>query len=304
MNSPTAVLVVRCMIRDTVRQSLASRGFWLLLGLSGLCILLCLSVCVEGATAVRPPGEIELFGADRQPFTGLNDGPRRRSRWASGRSASSSGATPNRRVHVLQILLVMIVGRGRRHAAAAPVGERLPAGVSSAAGRVGAADQAGPALGLAGGQVPRRAGFRGHPDRRFRRGHLGGPRLPHRDLAPGLPRLHPPARAGVRRPLQLLRRCSPCGRGARSSASSARCCCGACARPSTSTAWPPSSAEDGAAAASPVADGLLEAGYWVLPKPVDLERISQRPLRPSGTSAPCRRCGRWSRAVPASSFRC
>ena len=74
MNSPTALLVVRCMFRDTVRQSLASRGFWLLLGLSGVCIVLCLSVGVQGATAVRPPGEIELYGPDRQPFTGLNSG--------------------------------------------------------------------------------------------------------------------------------------------------------------------------------------------------------------------------------------
>jgi hypothetical protein len=74
MNSPTALLVVRCMFRDALRQSLASRGFWLLLGLSGVCVLLCLSVGVEGATAVRPPGEIELFGADRQPYTGLNRG--------------------------------------------------------------------------------------------------------------------------------------------------------------------------------------------------------------------------------------
>ena len=101
------------MIRDTVRQSLASRGFWLLLGLSGLCILLCLSVGVEGATAVRPPGEIELFGADRQPYTGLNAGRGVLSlgfgavRVEQWRDAESS-------VHLLQILLVMIVGRGGR----------------------------------------------------------------------------------------------------------------------------------------------------------------------------------------------
>ena len=34
----------------------------------------------------------------------------------------------------------------------------------------------------------------------------------------------------------------------------------------------------GPAAASPVAAGLLEAGYWVLPKPVDLEAISHEAL--------------------------
>jgi ABC-type transport system involved in multi-copper enzyme maturation permease subunit len=61
-------------VLDTFRQSLASRLFWLLLGLSGLCIALCLTVRIEGATAARPPGEIELFGRDRKPFTGRNGG--------------------------------------------------------------------------------------------------------------------------------------------------------------------------------------------------------------------------------------
>jgi ABC-type transport system involved in multi-copper enzyme maturation permease subunit len=74
MNLPSALLVVRCLIRDTFRQSLASRTFWLILGLSGICILLCLSVRVEGVTAHTPRGEIELYGQDRQPYTGLNPG--------------------------------------------------------------------------------------------------------------------------------------------------------------------------------------------------------------------------------------
>jgi ABC-type transport system involved in multi-copper enzyme maturation permease subunit len=109
MNSPTAVLVVRCMIRDTVRQSLASRGFWLLLGLSAVCILLCLSVSVEGVTAVRPPGEIELFGADRQPYTGLNPGRGTISlcfgavHFEQWRDAQSS-------VQMLEILLGLLLG--------------------------------------------------------------------------------------------------------------------------------------------------------------------------------------------------
>src|SRR5665213_561782 len=108
MNSPTAVLVVRCMIRDTVRQSLASRGFWLLAGLSGLCILLCLSVGVEGATAVRPRGEIELYGADHQPYTGLNRG--------HGTISLGFGAVrveqwrdPESSVRMLEILLALVV---------------------------------------------------------------------------------------------------------------------------------------------------------------------------------------------------
>jgi ABC-type transport system involved in multi-copper enzyme maturation permease subunit len=74
LNLPSALFVVRCLVRDTVRQSLDSKAFWLLLGFSGLCVLLCLGVRVEGATAHRPPGEIELYGANNQPFTGVNAG--------------------------------------------------------------------------------------------------------------------------------------------------------------------------------------------------------------------------------------
>ncbi len=74
MDLPAAFLVVRLLVRDTFRQSLASRLFWLIIGVSGLCIALCLSVRVEGVTAEKPPGEIELFGPDRKPFTGQNRG--------------------------------------------------------------------------------------------------------------------------------------------------------------------------------------------------------------------------------------
>ena len=46
---PTAIRTLRWMVRDTFRQSLASRLFWLILGLSVLCTLLCLSIRVTGA---------------------------------------------------------------------------------------------------------------------------------------------------------------------------------------------------------------------------------------------------------------
>jgi ABC-type transport system involved in multi-copper enzyme maturation permease subunit len=74
MTLPATLFVVRCLVVDTFRQSLATRTFWLILGLSGLAILLCASVRIEGATATTPTGEIELFGADCKPFTGLNEG--------------------------------------------------------------------------------------------------------------------------------------------------------------------------------------------------------------------------------------
>jgi ABC-type transport system involved in multi-copper enzyme maturation permease subunit len=72
MNLPSGLFVVRCLVRDTFRQSLSGRTFWLLLGLSGVVILLLLSVRLEGYTALTPKGEIELYGADGKPYTGLN----------------------------------------------------------------------------------------------------------------------------------------------------------------------------------------------------------------------------------------
>jgi ABC-type transport system involved in multi-copper enzyme maturation permease subunit len=74
MDLPASLLVVRCLARDTFRQSLASRAFWLALGLTGLCVLLCLSVRLEGYTAGPAEGEIGLFGPDDQPFTGQAKG--------------------------------------------------------------------------------------------------------------------------------------------------------------------------------------------------------------------------------------
>ena len=304
MNSPTAVLVVRCMIRDTIRQSLASRTFWLLLGLSGLCILLCLSVGVEGATAVRPPGEIELFGADHQPYTGLNQGrgvlslgfgavrveQSARPRFLRAFPANSSGHDR---------------GRGGRDAAAAPLGERLPARISSTASRVGATDQTGPALGLAGGQVPGRGRFRGDPDRHFRGRHLGGPRSSYRNLARGLPRQHPLARGGICRPLQLFRRPrrvdAEHGRLRRGIAAAVGTLLGRQLPPAgrrsfkPRTATPPRPRPSSTPCSRRVTGCCPNRWTW-----------SAFPKRRCGridTSARCRRCGRWSRTVPTSSSR-
>jgi hypothetical protein len=75
MNLPAALFTIRCLVRDTFRQSLAARTFWLMLGVSGLCIVLCASVGVEGGAPLRPSGEIELYGGDDQPLTGPNPKP-------------------------------------------------------------------------------------------------------------------------------------------------------------------------------------------------------------------------------------
>src|SRR5262249_31797731 len=48
-------------VRDTFRQSLAYGIFWILLGVSLLCILICVSVGVSGSTALSYPGEQPEF---------------------------------------------------------------------------------------------------------------------------------------------------------------------------------------------------------------------------------------------------
>jgi hypothetical protein len=70
MNLPAALFVIRSLIRDTFRQSLANRVFWLVLGLSGVVILFGLSIRMEGQEVRTPTGDIELHGPDDEPYTG------------------------------------------------------------------------------------------------------------------------------------------------------------------------------------------------------------------------------------------
>src|SRR5215211_6413479 len=61
MNLPAALLAIGWMVRDTLRQSLASRLFWAMLAVSAICIVFCLGV----RTTDRPrlptaPGETPL----------------------------------------------------------------------------------------------------------------------------------------------------------------------------------------------------------------------------------------------------
>ena len=58
MNLPTALLTIQWMVRDTFRQSLASRLFWVLLGVSTIFIVFCLSVGVtDGKELPTQEGE-------------------------------------------------------------------------------------------------------------------------------------------------------------------------------------------------------------------------------------------------------
>lgn len=52
MNLSESIYVVRWLLQDTLRQSLASGIFWLMLTISGMAILVCLSVGAVGGTSV------------------------------------------------------------------------------------------------------------------------------------------------------------------------------------------------------------------------------------------------------------
>src|SRR5262249_30693773 len=56
MNAPAALFAIRCLVRDTFRQARASGIFWLMLGVSLICIVLCLSVSIQGDLPLHADG--------------------------------------------------------------------------------------------------------------------------------------------------------------------------------------------------------------------------------------------------------
>lgn len=60
MNLPTALRTIQWMIWDTLRQSLATRLFWIILGMTLVCVVFCLSVSIEGGDPLpTDPGEAQ-----------------------------------------------------------------------------------------------------------------------------------------------------------------------------------------------------------------------------------------------------
>ncbi|HEY2909977.1 MAG TPA: ABC transporter permease subunit [Gemmataceae bacterium] len=59
---PSAIRTVRWMVRDTFRQSIATRLFWVMLGLTLLCTLFCLGISVKGdEQRAKHPHELPLY---------------------------------------------------------------------------------------------------------------------------------------------------------------------------------------------------------------------------------------------------
>lgn len=65
MSGAQAIAVLVALVRDTFRQGLASGIFWLMLGVTAICTLFCLSVGVTGSTRLdRERGEAQFLPAD------------------------------------------------------------------------------------------------------------------------------------------------------------------------------------------------------------------------------------------------
>ena len=81
MNLPTAVRTVRWMVRDTVRQSLATKLFWVMLAATAVVTALCLGARVENdlppltsdgdIPAILPATEAEKIGRDKVKADGV-----------------------------------------------------------------------------------------------------------------------------------------------------------------------------------------------------------------------------------------
>src|SRR5262249_46159981 len=61
MNLPAALYAIRWLVKDTFRQAVASGICALMLGVSGLCVLVCLSVGVAGGAPLHRPGQQAEF---------------------------------------------------------------------------------------------------------------------------------------------------------------------------------------------------------------------------------------------------
>jgi hypothetical protein len=68
MNLSAAIYAIRWLVRDTFRQARASGVFWLMLGVSGVCILFCLSVSVHGPLSLQHGDEPAEFVSPHDPL--------------------------------------------------------------------------------------------------------------------------------------------------------------------------------------------------------------------------------------------
>jgi ABC-type transport system involved in multi-copper enzyme maturation permease subunit len=107
MTGPQFIYALRWLVRDTFRQAVATRIFWIMLAVSGLCILFCLGASVEGGLPRRAQGEKELHlhPTKDDPLTGPNPTPAKLSLMFGAVRVDTGGRYPEDALHFLEVLL-------------------------------------------------------------------------------------------------------------------------------------------------------------------------------------------------------
>jgi ABC-type transport system involved in multi-copper enzyme maturation permease subunit len=107
MTGPQFLYATRWLIRDTFRQAMATRIFWIMLAVSGLCILFCLGIGVEGGLAPKLPHDTSLYTTGPKPkeFTGANPNPVKLSLMFGAVRVEGGGRGQEEAVHFLEVLL-------------------------------------------------------------------------------------------------------------------------------------------------------------------------------------------------------
>jgi ABC-type transport system involved in multi-copper enzyme maturation permease subunit len=118
ITGPAFLYALFWLVRDTFRQALASRVFWIMLTVTGVCTVFCLGVSVEGGLAEKRPEDIELFRKQKgqpdprkglEPFTGKTDDPTRLTLLFGTVRNVEVGRYPEEAVHLLLVILASYV---------------------------------------------------------------------------------------------------------------------------------------------------------------------------------------------------
>jgi ABC-type transport system involved in multi-copper enzyme maturation permease subunit len=107
MNASAALYAMRWLVVDTFRQAMATRIFWIMIAVSSVFILFCLSVRVSGGVDPREKDDIELY-VKNKPVTG--PGAVARISFLFGAMEVESGTRSRKdAVHFLQVMLATMV---------------------------------------------------------------------------------------------------------------------------------------------------------------------------------------------------
>jgi ABC-type transport system involved in multi-copper enzyme maturation permease subunit len=109
MNSSSVVYAVRWLIVDTFRQATATRIFWIMLAVSGVFIVFCLTAGVSGGIAEKRPDDTSLFTKDEKPLTSQAQAATKLSFLFGAVSVEAGVRTQEDAVHFLEVMLATMV---------------------------------------------------------------------------------------------------------------------------------------------------------------------------------------------------